>query len=64
MTLKLKLERIRRKTITTEEVRNYVSIPSEYSNLKQSVSINFNNIDFTEAMSLMSDIGDVNILGW
>jgi type IV pilus assembly protein PilQ len=52
----------KRKTITTEEVRNYVSIPSEYSNLKQSVSINFNNIDFTEAMSLMSDIGDVNIL--
>ena len=52
----------KRKTITTEEVRNYVSIPSEYSNLKQSISINFNNIDFTEAMSLMSDIGDVNIL--
>ena len=52
----------KRKTITTEEVRNYVSIPSDYKNLKQDISINFNNIDFTEAMSLMSEIGEINIL--
>jgi len=52
----------KRKTINTEEVRNYVSIPSEYKKLKQNISINFNNIDFTDAMSLMSDIGEINIL--
>ena len=52
----------KRKTITTEEVRNYVSIPSEYKKLKQDISINFNNIDFKDAMSLMSDIGEINIL--
>ena len=51
-----------RKTITTEQVRNYVTIPDEYGNLKQTISINFNNIDFSTAMSLMADIGDVNIL--
>jgi type IV pilus assembly protein PilQ len=51
-----------RKTITTEQVRNYVTIPDEYGNLKQTVSINFNNVDFSTAMSLMADIGDVNIL--
>ena len=51
-----------RKTITTEQVRNYITIPDEYGNLKQTVSINFNNIDFSTAMSLMADIGDVNIL--
>ena len=51
-----------RKTITTEQVRNYITIPDEYGNLKQTVSINFNNIDFSTAMSLMADIGEVNIL--
>src|SRR6056300_1671293 len=52
----------KRKTISTEEVRNYVSIPSEYKKLKQNTSINFNNIDFKEAMSLMAEIGEINIL--
>ena len=51
-----------RKTITTEEVRNYVTIPEDYGNLKQSVNLNLNNVDFSYAMSLMADIGEINIL--
>jgi len=52
----------KRKTITTENVRNYVTIPDDYGNLKQEVSLNFNNIDFSYAMALMAEIGDINIL--
>ena len=52
----------KRKTLTTENIRNYVTIPDEYGNLKQEISINFKNLDFEYAMSLMADIGDVNIL--
>ena len=52
----------KRKTLTTENIRNYVTIPEEYGNLKQEVSLHFNNVDFKYAMSLMADIGDVNIL--
>ena len=52
----------KRKTLTTENIRNYVTISDDYGNLKQEISINFNNLDFEYAMSLMADIGDVNIL--
>ncbi len=52
----------KRKTLTTENIRNYVTISDDYGNLKQEISINFKNLDFEYAMSLMADIGDVNIL--
>ena len=52
----------KRKTIITEKVKNYVTISDEYTHLKQLVSINFQGLDFNYAMSLMADIGEVNIL--
>ena len=52
----------KRKVITTETIKNYVSISDEYTNLKQNISINFQGIDFRYVMSLMADIGDINIL--
>ena len=52
----------KRKTITTEKVKNYVTISDEYTHLKQLVSINFQGLDFKYVMSLMADIGEVNIL--
>jgi len=52
----------KRKTITTENVKNYVNISSEYTQLKQMVSINFKGLDFKYAMSLMGDIAGINIL--
>lgn len=57
-----KIRESKRQTITTENVKNYVSIPSEYANLKQLIDINFQELDFKYAMSLMADIGDINIL--
>ena len=52
----------KRKTITTENVKNYVYISDEYTNLKQMIDINFQGIDFKYVMSLMADIADINIL--
>ena len=52
----------KRKTIITEKVKNYVTISDEYTHLKQLVSINFQGLDFNYVMSLMADIGEVNIL--
>ena len=52
----------KRKTITTENVKNYVYISDEYTNLKQMVDINFQGLDFKYVMSLMADIADINIL--
>ena len=43
----------KRKTLTTENVKNYVSIPDTYENLKQDISINFQGLDFKYAMDLM-----------
>ena len=52
----------KRKTITTEQVRNYVSIDEEYTNLKQIVSFDFKGVDFRDAMDALAEIGEVNII--
>ena len=52
----------KRKTITTEQVRNYVTIDEEYTNLKQLVSFNFIGVDFRDAMDALAEIGEVNII--
>ena len=62
MKLILCLREDKRKTITTQNVKNYVTISDDYANLKQPVNINFQGLDFKYVMSLMADIGEVNIL--
>ena len=52
----------KRKTITTQNVKNYVSIPEDFKNLKQKISINFQGLDFSYVMSLMAELGNINIL--
>ena len=52
----------KRKKISSVKARNYLLIPDEFKLLKQNVSLNFKNLDYKEAMSLMSKIGDINIL--
>jgi len=52
----------KRKIITSEQVRNYVTIPDSFGNLKQKISINFNNLDFRYAMLALGEIGGINIL--
>ena len=54
----------KRETITTEHVRSYEFIPTtdEYAHLRQQVSLNLKSVDFRDAMKLLAEIGDVNIL--
>ena len=37
-------------------------IPDEFTELKQTVSVKFNNLDYAEAMQLMGKVGDINVL--
>ena len=37
-------------------------IPDNYKNLKQNVTLKFQNLDFRETMKLMSKMGQINIL--
>jgi len=52
----------KRKKISSVKARNYLLIPDEFKLLKQDVSLHFKNLDYKEAMSLMSRMGDINIL--
>ena len=52
----------KRKKISSQKAKNYLLIPDEYKLLKQSVTLNFKNLDYKEAMTLMSQIGEINIL--
>ena len=55
-----KLEK--RKKISSQTARNYLLIPDNFPLLKQPVTLSFKSLDYAEAMSLMSKIGEINIL--
>ena len=59
---KIEITKEKRKTITTQKYKNYVTFPAGYRNLKQKISINFQNLDFKYAMGLMAEMGNINIL--
>ena len=52
----------KRKKISSQKTRNYLLIPDDFKLLKQTVTLNFQNLDYKEAMSLMGKIGEINIL--
>ena len=52
----------KRKQLSSVKERNYLLISDEYTSLKQKVSFKFQNLDFKEAMKMMADIGEINIL--
>jgi len=52
----------KRRKISSQTARNYLLIPDDFALLKQNVTLNFKSLDYSEAMSLMSKIGDINIL--
>ena len=52
----------KRKKISSVKSKNYLLIPDEFSELKQSVTFKFQNLDYKEAMHLMAKVGNVNIL--
>ena len=52
----------KRKQISSENQKNYLLIPDEYSLLKQKVTFKFQNLDYKEALDLMAKTGEINIL--
>ena len=52
----------KRKKISSQQKRNYLLIPDEFSSLKQEISFNFKNLDYAQAMKLMGKVGEINIL--
>ena len=52
----------KRKIISSEIQKNYLSIPDKYPLLKQNVTFKFKNIEFKEVMLLMGKVGKINIL--
>ena len=54
----------KRETITTEHTRSYEFIPTtdEYAHLRQQINLNLKSVDFRDAMKLLAEIGQVNIL--
>ena len=52
----------KRKQISSVKERNYLLISDEFQSLKQNVSFKFQALDFKEAMKMMSEIGEINIL--
>ena len=52
----------KRKQISSQQKTNYLLIPESYKSLKQNVSFKFQNLDYKEAMNLMAQAGNINIL--
>ena len=52
----------KRKQISSQKQRNYLLIADEYKLLKQNVSFNFQSLSYKEAMNLMAEAGEINIL--
>ena len=52
----------KRKKISSQQKRNYLLIPDEFSSLKQEISFSFKNLDYAQAMKLMGKVGGINIL--
>ena len=54
----------KRETITTEYARSYEFIPNtdEYAHLRQQITLNLKNVDFRDAMKLLAEISNINIL--
>jgi type IV pilus assembly protein PilQ len=52
----------KRKNITSEESRSFMTISSKYKNLKQNININFNNVEIKYVLEAMGELGDINIL--
>jgi type IV pilus assembly protein PilQ len=52
----------KRKQISSEKQRNYLLISDEYKLLKQKVTFKFQSLGYKEAMNIMAEIGEINIL--
>jgi type IV pilus assembly protein PilQ len=57
-----KVQENKRRNITSEETRSFIGVGTKYKNLKQNVSINFNNVEIRNVLEAMGELGDINVL--
>ena len=57
---KIEITKEKRKTITTQKYKNYVTFPAGYRNLKQKISINFQHLELKYAMGIRAEMGNIN----
>lgn len=57
-----KAQENKRRNITSEETRSFIGVGSKFENLKQIISINFNNVEIRNVLEAMGELGDINVL--
>jgi len=57
-----KAQENKRRNITSEETRSFIGVGSKFKNLKQIISINFNNVEIRNVLEAMGELGDINVL--
>ena len=57
-----KAQENKRRNITSEETRSFIGVGSKFINLKQIISINFNNVEIRNVLEAMGELGDINVL--
>jgi len=57
-----KAQENKRRNITSEDTRSFIGVGTKFENLKQNISINFNNVEIRNVLEAMGDLGDINVL--
>lgn len=57
-----KAQENKRRNITSEETRSFIGVGTKFQNLKQIISINFNNVEIRNVLEAMGELGDINVL--
>ncbi len=57
-----KAQENKRRNITSEETRSFIGVGTKFENLKQIISINFNNVEIRNVLEAMGELGDINVL--
>ena len=57
-----KAQENKRRNITSEETRSFIGVGTKFKNLKQTISINFNNVEIRNVLEAMGELGDINVL--
>ena len=57
-----KAQENKRRNITSEETRSFIGVGTKFKDLKQIISINFNNVEIRNVLEAMGELGDINVL--
>ncbi len=57
-----KAQENKRRNITSEETRSFIGVGTKFENLKQIISINFNNVEIRNVLEALGELGDINVL--